>query len=165
MAADNKVAFPSEDKRWKVVNGTMRKNGYSPAALIETLHTFQESFGFIDDTGLKYIAESLNIPYSKVYGVATFYNLFSMKPLGRHTITVCTGTACYVKGSDKILQFLKEEYNLEPGQTTPDNELSFTSARCVGACGLAPVMILDGEVVGKLNVEEMKQRIREWIAR
>ncbi|MEN4042740.1 MAG: NAD(P)H-dependent oxidoreductase subunit E, partial [Anaerolineaceae bacterium] len=86
-----------------------------------------------------------------------------MKPAGRHTLTLCTGTACYVRGAGEIQNFFKEEYGLEPGQTTPDNELTFIAARCVGACGLAPVMILDGEVVGKLSVEEMKTRIKEWV--
>jgi bidirectional [NiFe] hydrogenase diaphorase subunit len=158
-----KVAPPSEDRRWKVVDATMRRLGYDPSALIETLHSVQSSFGYIEDDALHYVAESLNVPPSKVYGVATFYNHFTMKPQGRHTFALCTGTACYVKGSDQVLKFMKEQYGLEPGQTTPDNELSFITARCVGACGLAPVMILDGEVVGKLSVDQMKARITEWM--
>jgi bidirectional [NiFe] hydrogenase diaphorase subunit len=159
-----KPAPPNEDRRWKVVDATMRRHGYESSALIETLHSIQESFGYISNDALKYVADCLNVPPSKAYGVATFYNLFNMIPLGEHVISVCTGTACYVKGSGEVVDFIKEEYGLEPGQTTPDGKLSFIVARCVGACGLAPVMILDGEVVGKLSIDAMKQRIREWMS-
>lgn len=155
-------APPSNDRRWKVVDATMKKHNYSSRALIETLHTVQDSFGFIDEEALKYVSDSLHVSSSKVYGVTTFYNSFTMKPAGEHVLLLCTGTACYVKGNDKILEFVKEEFGLEPGETTPDNKLSLLTARCVGACGLAPVMILDGSVVGKLSEEEMKERIKEW---
>jgi bidirectional [NiFe] hydrogenase diaphorase subunit len=163
VLVDQKPAPPNDDRRWKLVDATMRKHGYSGSALIETLHTIQESFGFIDTDALQYIAGSLNLPPSKVYGVATFYNLFNMQPVGNHVLSLCTGTACYVKGSGEIVTFMKEEYGLEPGQTTSDGNLTFMIARCVGACGLAPVMILDGKVVGKLTADEMKTRIREWV--
>jgi bidirectional [NiFe] hydrogenase diaphorase subunit len=163
VLVDKKIAPPSDDRRWKLVDATMRKHGYAGSALIETLHTIQESFGFISQDALKYVSTSLNVPPSKVFGVATFYNLFNMKPVGKHVISLCTGTACYVKGSGEIVTFMKEEYNLEPGETTPDGELTFMIARCVGACGLAPVMILDGTVVGKLSVDDMKSKIREWV--
>ncbi len=154
---------PSDDKRWKIVDATMRKHGWSASALIETLHVIQESFGHISEDSLRYVSESLNVPPSKVYGVATFYNLFNMTPLGEHVVQICTGTACYVKGSGEIVDFFKQEYGLEPGQTTPDGKLTVMVARCVGACGMAPVIILDGEVVGKLSVEAMKEKIREWL--
>jgi bidirectional [NiFe] hydrogenase diaphorase subunit len=142
----------------------MRRHGYSSEAVIETLHTIQESFGNVDQQAMTYVANSLNVPPSKVFGVATFYSHFNMIPLGEHVISVCTGTACYVKGSGEIVDWIKEEYGLEPGQTTPDNKLTFMVARCVGACGLAPVLILDGDVVGKLSVEGMKTRIKEWMS-
>lgn len=158
-----KNAPPSDDRRWKIVDATMKKNNYSSRALIETLHAVQDSFGFIDDEALRYVSDSLHVSNSKAYGVTTFYNSFSMKPAGEHVLLLCTGTACYVKGNDKILDFMKEEYGLEPGETTPDNKLSLLTARCVGACGLAPVAVLDGNVVGKLSVEEMIERIKEWV--
>lgn len=164
VTLNKKIAPPSDDRRWKLVDANMRRHGYAPSALIETLHTIQESFGHISPEALKYVSESLNVPPSKAFGVATFYNLFNMVPLGEHVISVCTGTACYVKGSGEVVDFLKKEYGLEPGQTTPDGKLTFMVARCVGACGLAPVMILDGEVVGKLSVENMKTKIREWMS-
>jgi bidirectional [NiFe] hydrogenase diaphorase subunit len=164
LIANRKIAPPDSDKRWKIVEATMRKQGYSPTALIETLHTIQESFGCISDEGLKFAADSLNVAPSKAYGVATFYNLFNMIPLGEHVFSLCTGTACYVKGAGEVLEFMKTEYGLEPGQTTPDNKLSFVEARCVGCCGLAPVMLLDGTVVGKLTPDQMKERIQEWMS-
>lgn len=163
VLVEQKPAPPNDDRRWKLVDATMRKHGYAGSALIETLHTIQETFGVIDIDALAYVAGSLNIPPSKVYGVATFYNLFNMKPVGTHVLSLCTGTACYVKGSGEIVSFMKEEFGLEPGQTTADGSLTFSIARCVGACGLAPVMILDGKVVGKLTPAEMKNRIREWV--
>jgi bidirectional [NiFe] hydrogenase diaphorase subunit len=164
LKTDKKFAPPSDDRRWKIVDATMRRHGYAPSALIETLHAMQEAFGRIEEDGLQYIANSLNVPPSKAFGVATFYNHFNMKEMGRHVLSLCTGTACYVRGADKIVDFMREEYGLGVGETTPDGELSFMVARCVGACGLAPVMILDGEVVGKLSVEDMKVRIREWMS-
>src|SRR5688572_5470153 len=99
----NTVAPPSEDKRWRIVNATMRKHGFTPDALIETLHSAQEAFGFLDDTAMRFVAEGLGVPLSRVYGVATFYNLFSLKPQGAHTCVVCLGTACYIKGGPEIL--------------------------------------------------------------
>ena len=95
--------LPSDDKRWRIVNGTMRKHGYSRNALIETLHTVQSSFGFLDMPAIKFVAQSLRVPLSQAYGVVTFYHFFSLKPPGKHTCTVCTGTACYIKGSDKLV--------------------------------------------------------------
>jgi bidirectional [NiFe] hydrogenase diaphorase subunit len=164
IKTDTKPAPPSEDRRWKIVEATMRRHGYASSALIETLHVIQETFGHISIEALHYVADSLNLPHSKVLGVATFYNLFNLKPLGKHVLSLCTGTACFVKGSGEIVQFIKDEYGLEPGETTPDGNLTFMIARCVGACGLAPVMILDGQVIGKLSVEEMKAKIQEWLS-
>ncbi len=152
------------DKRWKLVAATMKKNNYNPRALIEVLHVVQDSFGYIDYDAMAYVARELKVPFSKVYGVVTFYHGFMSKPAGEHTLVLCTGTACYVKGNDQITEWLKERFGLDPNQTTPDNKLSFMAARCVGACGLAPVMILDGQIVGKLSVEEMKAKIEEWLS-
>jgi bidirectional [NiFe] hydrogenase diaphorase subunit len=164
LIENRKIAPPDSDKRWKIVDATMRKQGYSPTALIEALHTVQESFGHVSGEALEFVSESLNVAPSKVYGVATFYNQFNLVPLGEHVFSLCTGTACYVKGSGEVLDFMKAEYDLEPGQTTQDGKLTFMAARCVGACGLAPVMILDGEVVGRLSPDQMKERIREWMS-
>ncbi len=98
-----KPSPPSEDKRWKIVDATMRRHGHAPDALIETLHTVQECFGYLDKSALRYVAESLRVAFSQVYGVATFYHFFTLKPQGRHTCVVCTGTACYIKGASGLL--------------------------------------------------------------
>ena len=102
-----KPAPPSDDKRWRIVNATMRRHGHRPNALIETLHTVQEAFGFLDEDGLRYVALSLRAPLSRVYGAATFYHFFTLKPPGEHTCVVCTGTACYIKGAAALLDAVK----------------------------------------------------------
>lgn len=141
--------LPSEDKRWKLVNATMRRNGYSGDSLIETLHSVQSAFGFLDETAMQFVAGSLDLPLSKVYGVATFYHLFMLKPKGRHACVVCTGTACYIKGAGSLVEGIEQRYGVRPGETTSDDRLSVLTARCVGACGLAPAAVVDGEVVGR----------------
>jgi bidirectional [NiFe] hydrogenase diaphorase subunit len=163
IAPAKKLIPPSNDKRWKIVDVAMRRNGYEGHALIETLHVVQDCFGYLDDPSMLYVAESLRLPVSKVYGVATFYHLFTLKPKGRHTCVVCTGTACYIKGARELLQRLRERYHIEPGQTTPDDELSILSARCLGACGLAPAAVLDGRVLGNQTPEILASKIQEVV--
>lgn len=158
------VPAPSDDKRWRIVNATMRRHGYQPSGLIETLHTMQESFGFLEMDGLRYVARSLRVPLSQVYGVATFYNLFKMKPAGEHTCIVCLGTACYIKGAPAILSSLEQALAIKPDQTTPDKKVSLIVARCVGACGLAPVVVLDEETHGKLSPEAVVEKVAAWRA-
>ncbi len=158
-----KVAPPSDDKRWKIVDGMMRRHGHEPDALIEVLHTLQETFGFLTDDGLKYVAASLCVPYSKVYGVATFYHFFTMKPPGKHTCVVCTGTACYIKGAPLLLNAVHEAAGIKQGETTPDGALSLVTARCVGSCGLAPAVVFDGQVSGKVTTESIKMRVHSYL--
>ncbi len=162
MFPNEKIDPPSDDKRWRIVQATMRRNGFARHSLIETLHTVQESFGFLDEDSLRYVSRSLRVPLSAVYGVSTFYHLFSLKPAGKHTCVMCTGTACYIKGIPKLLEQIKEEHDISPGQTTADGELSLLTARCVGSCGLAPVGVFDGEVVGKLTPELLAARLQLW---
>ncbi|NKN33406.1 bidirectional hydrogenase complex protein HoxE [Marichromatium bheemlicum] len=154
-----KPALPSDDTRWKLVNATMRRNGYADHALIETLHSIQNAFGYLDETALRFVAAALDVPLSKVFGVATFYHLFRLKPKGRHTCVVCTGTACYIKGAGVLVDALRAHHQVEPGETTADGALSVLTARCVGACGLAPAAVVDGEVVGKLAPEALLARL------
>ena len=158
----NTIAPPSDDKRWRIVSTTMRKNGFTPNALIETLHSVQEAFGFLDEDSLRYVAESLGVPLSHVYGVATFYNLFSLKPQGAHTCVVCMGTACYIKGGPQILAALEEAAGIRKGETTPDKQVSLMVARCIGACGLAPVAVFDEDVAGKLEPIDAVNLLKEW---
>ena len=102
---------PTDDKRWRIVLATMRRNGFRRSALIETLHSVQETFGYLDEDALRYVAHSLKTPLSRVYGVSTFYHLFSLKPAGKHSCVVCTGTACYIKGTPKLLDKFEDICN------------------------------------------------------
>src|SRR5262249_29728611 len=156
---------PSDDKRWKIVDATARRYGREPHALIETLHTVQESFGYLDETALRFVAYSLRVPLSRVYGAATFYHFFTLKPKGRHTCVVCTGTACYIKGAPALLDGIEKTYCVKPGQTTGDGNLSVLTARCLGSCGLAPAVVLDSAVMGRVGPQEMLGRIEKGIAR
>ena len=158
-----KATPPSDDKRWKIVDGSMRRHGREPFALIEVLHTVQETFGFLTDDALRYVAVSLRVPYSKVYGVATFYHFFTMKPPGEHTCVVCTGTACYIKGAASLIDAVHEEAGIAPGETTKDGKVSLLTARCLGACGLAPAVVYDGDVSGKNTGESVKERVRQYL--
>jgi bidirectional [NiFe] hydrogenase diaphorase subunit len=150
---------PSDDKRWKIIAATMRKLGNQRTALIEALHSMQQAFGYLDKPGLTFIASSLRLPLSQVYGAATFYHYFTMKPQGEHTCVVCTGTACHIKGAGELLKTVALECGVKPGETTADGQLSVLTARCFGTCGLAPVAVIDGEIAGKLTSEALKQRI------
>ncbi len=125
-------------------------------ALMPVLHEAQNIYGYLPAEVQTVVAEQLNVPLAEVYGVATFYSRFSLTPKGKHIISICLGTACYVKGSDKILQAVERELRISCGDCTPDKKFSIESCRCVGACGLAPVMIIDGDVYGKLTEKDVK---------
>ena len=152
----------AEEKRWRIVTATMRRNGYTPDALIETLHTVQSAFGYLDDTALRFVARELQIPLSKVYGVATFYHAFTLKPEGHHRCILCQGTACYIKGSQAILQAVMKKHQITPGETTEDGEISLLTARCLGACSMAPAAIMDENVVGYLTPERALDVLEGW---
>lgn len=154
---------PSEDKRWKLVQATMRRHGFHRYALIETLHTVQESFGYLEKNSLRYVAQALQAPLSRVYGVATFYHFFTLKPPGKHTCVVCVGTACYIKGAHDLLDDVKQAAKISPGETTPDGQVSLVTARCLGSCGLAPNAVFDGEVAGKVTLADLRKRVEGWL--
>jgi bidirectional [NiFe] hydrogenase diaphorase subunit len=153
---------PSEDRRWRLVDATMRRHGRQPHALIESLHTVQESFGYLDMEALRYVAASLRVPLSQIYGVATFYHFFNLKPQGTHTCVVCLGTACYIKGAAGIIAAIAQAMHVKPGETTADGAMSLLTARCLGSCGLAPAVVFDGEVAGKITEAQVLDRIRGW---
>jgi bidirectional [NiFe] hydrogenase diaphorase subunit len=155
-------AAPNQDKRWRLVDATMRRLGQHSRGLIETLHTVQETFGYLDEDALKYVAASLRVPLSRAYGVATFYHFFTLKPAGEHTCVVCMGTACYIKGAPQLLQAIERDLNIAPGETTPDGKVSLLTARCLGSCGLAPAVVYDREVAGKVNATDMRNHVRRW---
>lgn len=156
------IPAPSDDKRWRIVSTTMRRHGYAPSALIETLHSAQEAFGYLDDPTLTFVAHSLRIPLSKAYGVATFYSLFRMKPEGEHTCVICMGTACYIKGAQKLIAAIAAATGAKPGETTEDKKISVLTARCLGACGIAPAVIYDGQVAGNVTPDQAVARLAEW---
>jgi bidirectional [NiFe] hydrogenase diaphorase subunit len=151
---------PADDPRRKVVDQTLKRFQYRADALIEVLHAAQESFGFLGDDVLAYIARQLKLPESQVFGVATFYHSFTLRPKGEHTCIVCTGTACYVKGAGEILKALEAAYLVHPGQTTPDGRLSFGTARCFGTCSLAPLLMVDARVLGHETAEGIAGRVK-----
>jgi bidirectional [NiFe] hydrogenase diaphorase subunit len=157
------IAAPSDDKRWRIVSTTMRRHGFAPSALIETLHSVQEAFGYLDDPSIVYVARSLKVPLSRAYGVATFYSLFRLKPQGRHACVVCMGTACYIKGGPKLLAAVERRTGIKASETTPDKAVSLLVARCLGACGIAPAAIFDGQVIGNLSPAAACDRIEEWM--
>jgi bidirectional [NiFe] hydrogenase diaphorase subunit len=161
MSKTAKLAPPSDDKRWRIINATMRRYGYKPQGLIESLHSVQEAFGYLDDDSLRFVANQLSVPLSKAYGVATFYHFFSLKPPANHNCVVCLGTACYIKGSDEMAAKLSEAYDIEEGEITPDGEFTLLTAHCVGACGLAPVAVVDGDIMSGLTPDNVLDKVRE----
>jgi bidirectional [NiFe] hydrogenase diaphorase subunit len=156
----SRPALPSQDKRWKIVDAKMRRYGYQSNALIESLHAVQQSFGYLDKGALLFLAGSLHVPPSKVYGVATFYNFFNLNPQGVHTCVVCLGTACYVKGSDKVLAAIEEYSGIKSGETTSDKQFSLLTARCIGACAIGPAVVYDGVVSGHQTAEQAVTKVK-----
>ena len=132
--------------------------------LIQMLNEVQEHYGYVPKEAQQELSEYLGIPMAEIYGVITFYSRFSLKPKGKYNISVCMGTACFVKGSQKILDRLLDRLKIEVGETTPDGKFSIEETRCVGACGLAPVFTVNGEVYGKATVQKLDQVLDELMA-
>jgi bidirectional [NiFe] hydrogenase diaphorase subunit len=159
----NQDAHPSGDKRFQILDTAMKRHQFQPDALIEVLHRAQELFGFLELDVLLYVARGLKLPPSRVYGVATFYHLFSLKPQGQHTCVVCMGTACFVKGAARLLAAVERLAGVKPGETTPDNKLSLLTARCIGACGIAPAVVYDKTTAGQQTPETVTRHLKEWL--
>ena len=132
--------------------------------LIQILNEVQEHYGYVPDSAQKAISEYLSIPMAEIYGVVTFYSRFTLKPKGKYHIAVCLGTACFVKGSEKILDRAKERLKIDIGGTTKDGKFSLEATRCIGACGLAPVFTVNGEVYGKATVKMMDEVLDKYIS-
>lgn len=158
----HKADQPESESRYKLLDRAIAQHQSSGHSLIEVLHAAQGIFGYLESDLLTYIAHRLKLPLSRVYGVATFYHFFRLKPSGKHVFVLCKGTACYVKGAGAIKEAVECHCSIEFGDTTPDGNISLVSARCVGACGIAPVAILDDVVVAELTPEVAVQRIRQW---
>jgi bidirectional [NiFe] hydrogenase diaphorase subunit len=163
MATKTQVtAHPSGDKRFRILDTAMKRHQLRQDALIEILHRAQELFGYLEDDVLLYVAHGLRLPPSRVYGVATFYHLFVLRPQGVHTCVVCLGTACYVKGASRILRTIEEYAGVAAGETTPDGQLSLMTARCIGACGVAPAVVYDGTTAGHVTTETALAPLHAW---
>ncbi|MEM2099161.1 MAG: NAD(P)H-dependent oxidoreductase subunit E [Candidatus Bathyarchaeia archaeon] len=152
-----------DDKRRELLDNFIIKHAYNPSSLLEILHKAQELYGYLDHDSLMYIAQYLKLPPSHVYGVATFYSFFRLKAPGEHVVTGCLGTACYVKGVEQIMQAIEREYNIKRGESTPDGKLSLFVTRCIGACAMAPSIIIDGEVIGKATPEIVLNKLKELL--
>ena len=131
--------------------------------LIQILNEVQEAYGYIPKDSQFAISEYLDMPMAEIYGVITFYSRFTLKPKGQYNVAVCLGTACFVKGSEKILDRLKEKLKIDVGETTPDGKFSIEATRCIGACGLAPVFTVNDEVYGKATPELLDKVIDEYM--
>jgi len=149
-----------DDKRLIILEKAMKEHQYQRSALLEILHRAQELYGYLDKGLLTRISESLNLPPSHVYGVATFYNFFKLKKPGEHLVTACMGTACYVRGVEEIISAIEREFNLKRGGSTADERLSLFITRCIGACAMAPNIIVDEGVMGKATKEAVLERIK-----
>ncbi len=158
------AAHPSGDKRFKILETAMKRHQHKADALIEVLHTAQELFGYLENDLLLFIAHSLKLPPSRVYGVATFYHYFTLKPKGAHTCVVCMGTACYVKGADRVLAAIEDHAQVKAGGTTADGQLSLLTARCIGACGIAPAVVFDNVVTPRVTPESALNQVKGWLS-
>lgn len=147
------------EKLEQYIDGLERKEG----ALINILHEAQDLFGYLPEDLQLFVSRKLGVTAAKVFGVSTFYSYFTMEPRGKHTINVCMGTACFVKGADKVLEEFRKQLNIKDGKNmSEDGTFSLDSLRCVGACGLAPVVLVDGKVFGRVKVEDVSRIISEY---
>lgn len=131
-------------------------------ALIEILHKAQNIFGYLPRDVQLYVARKLGIPGAEVFGVVSFYSYFTTKPRGRHTISACMGTACFVKDSDKIMERLKEKLGIESNEITEDGLFTLKDVRCLGACGMAPILMIDDKVYGRVKEEELEHILNSY---
>ncbi len=150
------------EEMWKEVDGIIQKYQGKKGALIPVLEECQNVCGYLPVKVQERIAEDLNIPGSTVYGVVTFYSFFTMVPKGRHTIRVCLGTACYVRGGKSNLDYLQDELGVEVGGTTGDLRFSLNSVRCLGACGMAPAMVVDDDTYAQVSRKDIMEILRKY---
>jgi bidirectional [NiFe] hydrogenase diaphorase subunit len=149
------------DKRRVLLEKVLKEYNYQESALLEILHRAQEIYGYLDKDLLMDVAGSLNIPPSHVFGVTTFYSFFKLRKPGEHIVTGCLGTACYVKGVEEIMEAVEQEFNVKRGGSTADGKLSLLLTRCIGACAMAPNIVVDDEVIGKATKEMVIEKIRQ----
>lgn len=155
-----KIELRKEDVDF--IKTTCSKFNNDSQELINVLHGCQGHFGYLPAEIQEVIAEHLNVPIAMVYGVVTFYSFFTMTPKGKHPISICMGTACYVRGGEKVLDEFRKELGIKVGETTNDNKFSLSSLRCVGACGLAPVVLVGEKTYGRVAPDDVKAILKEY---
>ncbi|HAN09259.1 MAG TPA: NADH-quinone oxidoreductase subunit NuoE [Clostridiales bacterium] len=154
----NGLSVEATNKIKEIIDSHKEQEG----ALIEVLHEVQDYYGYLPFEVQKLISEEMNIALADIYGVVTFYTRFTTEPTGKYRISVCLGTACYVKGSQRIYDKIKEKLNIKEGEVTPDGKFSLDAARCVGACGLAPVMLVNEDVYGKVTTDMVDEILGKY---
>ncbi|WP_026895548.1 NADH-quinone oxidoreductase subunit NuoE [Clostridiisalibacter paucivorans] len=154
--------WKENEEKIQELKEVIESNKVKKGSLMPVLHEAQKIFGYLPIEVQKVISEGLNVPLAEIYGVATFYSQFSLIPKGQYTIGVCLGTACYVRGSQEILDEIKKKLDIDVGGTTKDMKFTLQATRCLGACGLAPVMTINEDVYGKLKVEEVSDILNKY---
>lgn len=150
------------DEKLQKLYSVIEKHKNTKGALIPVLHEAQEIFGYLPKNVQKIISEGINVPLTEIYGVVTFYTQFSLEPKGKYKMSLCMGTACYVKGAGAILEKLKEKLGIDVDECTEDGKFSLEACRCLGACGLAPVMTVNEEVYGRLAPDDIEGIIEKY---
>jgi len=144
------------------LNKIIEKYRVEPGGIIPLLEEAQDFLGYLPINVQKQISDKTNIPLSRIYGIVTFYSFFTMTSRGRHTVQVCLGTACYVKGGKKIAEIIEEKFGVKSGETTSDRMFTYETVRCLGVCGLAPVIVVDGEVYGRVKPSKIKEILEQY---
>ncbi|SJZ32319.1 NADH-quinone oxidoreductase subunit NuoE [Selenihalanaerobacter shriftii] len=150
------------DEELNQIDKIIEENQGEEGILINVLHKVQKIVGYLPREIQIRVATGLDIPFSKVYSVVSFYSLFSTTPRGKYTIEICTGTACYVKGAEEVLKRIKDELKIEPGETTEDNLFTLETARCIGACGMAPVVVVGDDVHGRIEPDKVSDLLNQY---
>ncbi|MFH2075315.1 MAG: NADH-quinone oxidoreductase subunit NuoE [Pseudomonadota bacterium] len=169
MSANTSVAQERDElqefspEQLTAVDAIIERYKLKPGALIPVLEQIQETVGYLPKAIQRKVALGLKIPFSEVYGVVTFYSLFTIKPRGRHTIRTCLGTACYVRGGKRIAESISQSFGIKEGETTPDRRFTFETVRCLGACGLGPAMVVNNDVHGRVKPTKVKDILAPYI--
>ncbi len=162
MKKKNTVPFKGTEEQEKELMAVIEEHKGQEGAAIPVLHKAQDIYGYLPIEVQTMIAEGLSIPLAEIYGIVTFYTQFSLNPKGEYKVGVCLGTACYVKGSGDILEKIKERLGIDVGECTPDGKFSIDATRCIGACGLAPVLTVNDEVYGRLTVDDVDDILSKY---
>ncbi len=159
IPADDPVAVPEQKAR---IDAILEQSKTRPGTTMLVLTRLQEEFGFVSPAMQRYVSEQLNIPLSHIYGVLTFYSFFRMQPQGRYKVNVCLGTACYVRNGPSVVEKLQQVLGVKVGETTPDRKFTLEICRCVGACSQAPVVMINDEVIGRVNPSDVPKMLRKY---